>query len=304
MLRRIVVAASALAGLPLLAAWLISERMLHPPARAEDHGLDDFGLPAEEVSFPSRDGTRLAGWFIPARSTPAPGVVLCHGWRRSRAELLPQAGFLHRAGYAVLMFDQRHRGESDGTAITMGLRERGDALGALDELCGRPEVDSERIALLGMSMGAVVSILVAAGDQRVRAVVAECPYASVDAIMMRALRHYTRVPIAPIGPLVKWVVKLRLGESLDTVQAIDAVGRIAPRPLLLIADERDAVVGWQETERLYRAAGEPKRFWFIPGADHACGWQAAPEEYERQVLGFLEEALVTRPAHAASRAER
>jgi fermentation-respiration switch protein FrsA (DUF1100 family) len=186
----------------------------------------------------------------------------------------------------------------------MGLRERGDALGALDELCRRPEVDPERIALLGMSMGAVVSILVAADDQRVRALVAECPYASVEAIMTRALRHYTRVPIGPIGPLVKWVVKLRLGESLDTVQAIDVVGRIAPRPLLLIADECDAVVGWQETERLYRAAGEPKRYWFIPGADHACGWQAAPQEYERQVLDFLEEALATQAVSAASRAER
>lgn len=304
MFRRFAVAASALAGLPLLAAWVISERMLHPPARTEDHGLEDFDLPAEEVSFPSRDGTRLSGWFVPARSTPAPGIVLCHGWRRSRAELLPHADFLHRAGFAVLMFDQRHRGESDGAAITMGLRERDDALGALDELCCHPEVDAARVALFGMSMGAVVSILVAADDPRVRAVVAECPYASVDAIMTRALRHYTRVPFVPLGALVKLVLRLRLGESIEAVQAIDAVDRISPRPLFLIADERDAVVGWQETERLFRAAEEPKRFWFIPEANHACGWQAAPAEYEQKVVAFLQEALAVPSTPAASRAER
>ena len=122
-MRRLILVASALSGLPLLVAWVISQRILHPKPKVEDHDLSDFALPAEEISFPSRDGTRLAGLFIPAQGVAlSPGIVLSHGWGRSRAELLPHAYFLHRAGFAVLASDYRHRGKSGGDSVTMGLR--------------------------------------------------------------------------------------------------------------------------------------------------------------------------------------
>jgi dipeptidyl aminopeptidase/acylaminoacyl peptidase len=291
MLRRIAVVASALTGIPLALAWLISQRVLHPPARSEDHGLEDFGLVAEAVRFSSRDGTLLSGWFVPPTRSPAPAVVLTHGWRRSHAELSPHAALLHRAGFAALVYDQRHRGDSDGAAITMGLREQEDLLAAVDLLCARPEVDAGRLAAFGMSMGGVVTILVAAQDARVRAVAVEAPYPEADTVVTRALRHYTKLPTFPIGPLTRWVLEWRLGERLDSVQAIDAVAQIAPRPLFVIADELDAVIGADETERVYRAAGEPKEFWLVPGAQHACAWQTAPEEYERRLAGFFTRAL-------------
>ena len=140
-------------------------------------------------------------------------------------------------------------------------------------------------------MGSVVAILVAAGDERVRVLVAECPYATYDAIMTKGMRHYYHLPSFPLAPLAKWVIERRLGQALEVPEALDAVRAISPRPLFLIADERDAVVGPQETELIFEAAGEPKSFWLIAGADHACGWQAAPEEYERRVVAFLQEAL-------------
>jgi fermentation-respiration switch protein FrsA (DUF1100 family) len=296
-------AASVLAGAPLLAGWLISQRVLHPKPRVEDHDVGDFDMTVEDVSFASRDGTPLSGWFIPAGPAgPSPGVVLSHGWGRSRAELLPHADFLHRAGFAVLSFDYRHRGKSGGDAITMGLREQNDLLAAIDTLSARPEVDPGRVAVFGMSMGAVVAVLVAAGDERVRAIVAECPFSSHDVIMSRSLRHYFRLPSFPFAAAAKWMIERRLGETLDGARAIDSVRALTPRPLLIIADERDAVIGSQETERLFQAAGEPKRFWLVPGADHARGWQTAPAEYERRVLVFLREALG--PAGIAAQEEQ
>jgi len=292
MLRRLALIASALTGVPLAVAWFMSEQVLHPKRRVEDHTLSDFGLPAEEISFASRDGTRLAAWFIPAPgSGRAPGLVLSHGWARSRCELLPHANFLHRAGYAVLMFDYRYRGESGGDAITMGVRERGDLLGAIDALCARPEVDTTRVGLFGMSMGGVVAILVGARDERVRTIVAECPFATHEAIMTRALRHYFRLPNFPIAPLTRWVIERRLGEPMDGIEPLYSVADFSPRPIFIIACERDAVIGHEQTEQLYAAAAEPKRFWLIPGADHARGWQAEREEYEQRVLSFLREAL-------------
>ena len=308
MVRRLLLAVSALSGLPLLAAWFISHRILHPKPKVEDHGLSDFDLPAEEVSFPSRDGTRLAGWFIPARTKGrSPAIVLSHGWGRSRAELLPHADLLHRAGFAVLAFDYRHRGESGGDSITMGLRERDDLRGALDLLAARPEVDAERIGVFGMSLGSVIAILVAADDERVRALVAEAPFSAPSAIMTRTLRHYYHLPSFPIATLTKWLLERRLGGSLDSVQAVDVVGQLSPRPVLIIANERDAVVGSEESRRVFEAAGEPKQFWLVPEAEHACGWQAAPQAYERRMVDFLRESLGVAgasPARAKRRTRR
>jgi dipeptidyl aminopeptidase/acylaminoacyl peptidase len=275
----------------MVAGWFISQRVLHPTPKMEDHSLADYDLPAEEISFRSRDGTRLAGWFVPAAQRPAPAVLLSHGHGRSRAELLPHAAFLHRAGYAALLFDYRHRGLSEGDEVTMGLREQDDLLGALDELAARPGADASRIAVLGLSMGAVVGILVAARDARVRALIAESPYASPDAIMTRALRHFYHLPSFPFAHVGRWLIERRLGEPLEVPDAIAVVAEVAPRPLFLIADGSDAVVGPEEAERLFHAAQEPKRYWLIDGADHSRGWQAAPEEYERRVLDFLREAF-------------
>ncbi|MCH8948802.1 MAG: alpha/beta fold hydrolase [Chloroflexi bacterium] len=282
----------ALIGAAFAVAWAISQHSLHPKWKREDHDLADFGLPAEDVTFASRDGTRLAGWFIPAAPAErGPAVVLSHGHGRSRAELLPHANFLHRAGYAVLAFDYRHRGESAGDAVTMGLREQDDLLGAIDALAARPEVDAGRIGVVAVSMGSVIAILVAADDTRVRALVAECPYATRDAVMTRALRHYFHLPRFPFAPIAHWLIGRRLGQPVDVADAIDHIARISPRPLFLIADEEDAVLGPEDTARLFAAAQEPKRYWLIPGAGHSRGWQAAPEEYERRALGFLNEAL-------------
>jgi hypothetical protein len=289
--RRLAIALATLTGVPLAGAWAISNRVLHPRPKEEDHTLADFDLPAEDVGFASRDGTRLAGWFVPAASSPAPGIVLAHGHGRSFAELLPHARFLQRAGFAVLMFDFRSRGRSEGDAVTMGLYERGDLQAAVDALASRREVDASRIGAFGMSMGGVVTLLVAAEDERLGAVVAESPYAEHEVIMTRALRHFYHLPSFPFAPLAKALVERRLGESLGHLQPLPVVRRISPRPLLFIADGNDAVVGPEEARRLFEAAAEPKDCWFIPGADHARGWQAAQEEYERRVVAFFRGAL-------------
>jgi dipeptidyl aminopeptidase/acylaminoacyl peptidase len=301
MLRRLALFASTLTGVPLVAGWLITTGMLHPKPRVEDNSLENMPLPAEDLSFLSRDGTRLSGWFIPAPDRgPAPGIVLSHGWARSRCELLPHARFLHQAGFATLMFDYRHRGKSDGSEITMGLREQDDLIGALDVISTRPEVDPERIGLLGMSMGGAIAILVAARDRRVRALVCEAPFPSFDTILERSLRHYAKLPGFLFGPITKFVLERRLNGSMDTVAPARAAPSLSPRPLFIMADERDAVIGADETARVFEAASEPKRFWLIEGSDHARGWQTAPEEYERRVLDFFRQAL---KATAAARTD-
>ena len=290
-----------LTGVPVAVGWLITNGMLHPKPRVEDNSLDDMPLPAEDVSFLSRDGTRLSGWFIPAPGDgPAPVVVLSHGWARSRCELLPHARFLHNAGFAAFMFDYRHRGKSEGSEITMGLREQEDLLGALDVVATRAEVDAGRVGVLGMSMGGAIAILVAACDRRVKALVCEAPFPSFDTILERSLRHYAKLPGFPFGPIAKFVLERRINGNMDAIAPVGAIASLSPRPVFIIADEIDAVIGADETVRVFEAAVEPKRFWLIEGSNHARGWQTAPEEYERRVLEFFRESLAMTGAAVGS----
>ena len=147
---------------------------------------------------------------------------------------MPHASFLHDAGFAVLAFDYRHRGQSEGDAVTMGLGEQQDLLGAhrLARL-GSNDVDHARIAVAGLSMGSVIALLVAAQDDRVRAIVAECPYADQQAIMTRALSHYYHLPPFPVALLGRWLVERRLGLSTDRAQPLPVVATDQPAAAVL-----------------------------------------------------------------------
>jgi hypothetical protein len=69
------------------------------------------------------------------------------------------------------------------------------------------------------------------------------------------------------------------------------VGRIAPRPLLLIAAPNSK--NGEDLNRVYyQAAGRPKTLWEIPESKHVGGLAARPDEYERRVTRFFDDALL------------
>jgi hypothetical protein len=76
------------------------------------------------------------------------------------------------------------------------------------------------------------------------------------------------------------------------------VGRIAPRPALLIASG----LGPEENaNRVYRnAAGANAHLWTIPEATHTGGLRSRPAEYERRTIGFLDHALQTQNEQRSS----
>jgi fermentation-respiration switch protein FrsA (DUF1100 family) len=74
------------------------------------------------------------------------------------------------------------------------------------------------------------------------------------------------------------------------------VGRIAPRPLLVIHGLRDTKVRPDQGRELYAAAGTPKQAWWVPGAGHVGAFDLDPKGWERRVAGFLDAALGGRAA--------
>ena len=253
--------------------------------------LSSLGLAFEEVEFPAVDGSPLRGWWIPPAAPTESVVVAVHGAASDRREFLRHTPLLHRAGYAVLLFDCREQGVSDGEGrgVSLGIREHADVSSAVDYVLGPRAM--QRVAVMGSSQGGASVLLAGAADPRIDAVIAENPFTSIHALIL----DNSMEPTLP-GPLlaaISFVTRLRLG-GLDAPDPIEVVGRIAPRPLLLMHGDADRVIPLRHSRELFARAGEPKQIWVAEGARHAELFDAHPEEWAERVLDFLGSALAGR----------
>ncbi len=270
----------------LAVAWAGSQRSIHPkPVReAQDLPEYDFAAHTEDVRFASLDGTPLAAWFVPHEMARAATVILLHGYGNSRAQLLPHAAYLHRAGYHVLLIDFRGRGASSG-AVTVGVHEPLDVRAAVSYVLSRPEVDPDRIALQGVSLGASAGILAMADDPRVAAIVAESAFTALAGAIRRSFAYFISLPTFPFAPLTVFVTELRVRARATRVRPLHAIPHVQ-RPIFIIDDLADARIPLDSGRLLYDAAPGPKELWLVADAVHAGGYTAAPDEYERRVLDF------------------
>ncbi|MGH2543863.1 MAG: alpha/beta hydrolase, partial [Ardenticatenaceae bacterium] len=261
-------------------AWIGSGRALHPAECESLPSLDEYPQlqsAIENVQFDSGDGTRLSGWFIPGQTPKT--VLLLHGYRCNRYEMLPHADMLHEAGYSLLLFDFRNRGESGGDAVTLGYHERGDVLGAIDYLKTRPDVDMSGFGVLGISQGGATAILASAETQDITAVASEAPFRSLNSVISQSFEHFIGLPAFPFAPLTVWMAERRVGISSEEIVPEREVAAISPRPILIMHGLDDTTVSPADGEAVYRAAKEPKELWLMPGVTHGDGAEAAPEEY-------------------------
>src|SRR5215813_1467388 len=91
-------------GVPLVRVL----RVLHPPRSFPVETPASRGLAYEDVTFPSTDGIKLSGWYIPSHNRAA--VILTHGLTSNRGGVLDQAEVLAKAGFGVLLYDLRAHG--------------------------------------------------------------------------------------------------------------------------------------------------------------------------------------------------
>jgi alpha-beta hydrolase superfamily lysophospholipase len=270
-------------------SFLAYRRITQPVSLAFGTPPPPDHLPREPVSFISLDGTPLAAWYIPG-VRPEP-ILLLHGYGATKREMLHHAAFLHAGGYPVLLLDLRCCGESGGRAVTFGGREREDVAAALAYLRGRPDVDAERLGVLGLSLGGALALLAAADCPAVRAVVAESSFANIKGAVRQNFRAATRLPHFPFAALTVWLVERRWGVRADRVAPDREIGARDDCAVLLIHAENDNVVGVQDAHAIFSAARGPKELWLIPAAGHAMAYLTEREAYAERVRGFFDRWL-------------
>jgi acetyl esterase/lipase len=246
------------------------------------------GLSYESVTFASRDGLRIAGWYLSSKNGAA--VVLSHGHSSHRAMTLPVAAMLAEEGYGVLMIDLRAHGESEGQTFTLW-QAGDDVLGAVDYLQTRPDVDPNRIGAWGFSAGAAASVHAAAQSKAIQGVIA-------DGLQWTRFKDALGLYRGPTYPyfLIDWVqmtaTDLFYAGGSHPRALVDDVRQIPPRPLLIVVAEDHPFDNERlASEQYKKIGGETVSVWIVPGATHGGGWDLHPDKYRRHLLGFFAQAL-------------
>jgi uncharacterized protein len=267
-----------------------------------------LGLTFRYVTFPSRiDHLMLPGWFIPGvradgHLTADRAIVMVHGTRQNRNdggahELELSAGLAHR-GFAILAFDMRGMGQSPPAPISFGYFEARDVEGAVDFLrsgpapfpeLGRPRV----IGGWGVSMGASTLLLASAAVPAIAAVVADSAYADIVPLLEREVpKHQVATPFT-LGVLS--MADVVYGVDYFGGKPMTVIGRLAPRPVLLIHGTADRYVPLSNNDLLYAAATAPTNAhvtrWLVVGATHAQAFPHNKTEYLTRVVAFFDQAL-------------
>lgn len=225
----------------------------------------------ERITLHSGNIRIVGEYFQPAEThfvPPYPAVIVLHGFGSHKASHRGFGEFLQQNGFVGLTLDLRGHGDSEGELDDHALD---DVLAATDWLASRPEVDTQRLAVRGSSLGGMYAIHAAARDQRLKAVVAIAT--APERVLLVSLNpRQVRQRIKEWGLEVR-VKSERLMSFLKTYDVFAAVRQISPRGLLLIHAEGDTTVPVRWSRELYAAAAEPKRLVLLPGGEHRTAQQ-------------------------------
>jgi hypothetical protein len=209
----------------------------------------DAGVPAaESFSVSTSDGLSLGAWFVPAHVEPARAtVIVFNGNAGNRSDRAPLAKALAAAGFQVCLFDYRGYGGNAGSPSEAGLLT--DARAVHAAVAARADVDPGRVMLMGESLGTGVAVALAA-EVKPMAVVLRSPFTSMADV---AAHHYRFLPVRRL----LW----------DRYDSLSRVGTLAC-PVAVVAGDRDRVVPFALSRRLYEAIQSPKTFITVAGSDH------------------------------------
>lgn len=271
--------AAACVGLYLIGGILVNPK----PSSV---GQPPEGLPIEVVRISKDNGGLVHGWFLQGDSDKA-GVLLLHGVRANRREMLGRARFLFSSGYSVLLIDMQAHGETFGEHITFGFLESIDARTAVEYL--RDRVSSKKIGVIGSSMGGAAALL---GDQPVDvdAVVLEAVFGTLE----QAIENRIAIRLGSAGkilsPLLAIQLEPRLGIPLESISPANAVSNLRS-PVLIVSGTEDRHALPSEAQAIYDAANQPKTLWLVDGAEHQDLHRYDEASYERKILKFFLESL-------------
>ena len=219
----------------------------------------DVGVPEMDVLFlPTTDGLVIESW----RAQPTSGkptIVLFHGNAGTLADRAYKARLFIDAGYGVILAGYRGFGRNDGKPSEQGLYRDARAVFAfLDKEAAETGDEPKDIILYGESLGSGVSVQMAyefsiqvnQAKNRIAGVILEAPFTRM---VEAAAYHYPWLP-----------TRVLVWDRFDSIDKISSIGV----PLLDVHGRSDRTVPFEQGEKLFSEASEPKHAVWLDGAGH------------------------------------
>jgi fermentation-respiration switch protein FrsA (DUF1100 family) len=232
----------SLVALPVIGLAGCQNSLLYFP-RTEIVAPEQPGI--EVVRLDTEDGERLLAWYMPP---PEGGPIFLffdgnggrpEAWGR-RWTRIAEGG----AGFLAVYY----RGYSGSTGRPSEAGLHLDARAGYDWLIAHGYEPSD-LVIHGLSLGAGVAVRLAS-ERPARALILESPFtAAVDVAQMR-------FPVLPVGLIMR-----------DQFRSRDWIGDVR-MPVLIGHGDADSVIPFEQGERLFELANEPKRFVRMRGSDH------------------------------------
>jgi dipeptidyl aminopeptidase/acylaminoacyl peptidase len=275
-------------ALSSVAAAVLAEGSVHPilKRRSSDTAALAYSIAdasratARKVTITTSDGVRLNAWWLSPPESNGRGVIVCHGVADSAFGALGYALLFLNHGYSVLVPESRGHGESLGF-VTYGVLESGDIVRWLSWIKGNGVSD---VFGFGESLGGAILIQSLAQGAPFRAVVAECPYSSFEAVADERVARVIPAPLASL--LVKEgiaYVYIRYGVNLFHARPDVAIARVQV-PILLIHGQADNETSPENSIRLAQVNPAFTTLWLVPGAKHTGAYAENPKAFEARVL--------------------
>ena len=276
------------------AALLAYDRALPLDPEVKEKSVED-GVRLLSVTYSSTHSERVPALLaLPANpKPPLPCIVLMHGLGGSKEGMKPFWVELTKAGYACFAIDAKFHGERPkgpgGQAFLLYPYSGRDALAqtvvdlrrGLDFLHTRDDIDPKRIGYVGVSMGAILGSITAGVDDRIAAVAL-----IVGGGDWNVLLEKTLLSLAGDKNLKDKSARASVVAALDPLDPVHWVGRISPRPVLMINGDLDNIVPVEANKALHAAAKEPKKVVWYSG-----GHFAPPDLVRKELLAWFADHL-------------
>ena len=256
----------------------------------------------EEVTFTTRDGCQLHGYFIFGENSCGKTILFCHEVGAGWGSWHKYASFLPKAGYNILSFDFRGHGLSkltNGYKPTPWLTkyEYNDICAALEYLSNREDVAKDKIGSFGVSRGGNTAIYCAQKTGLLRAIAVDSSFSTYET-MYAYIEKWAPIyiPFKISSAVIHFLT--RIGIFFSQIAFRSRLPRIAKLlkhlhiPIFFIHGERDNYISVNQARQLYERANEPKELWTIPKARHNESVLVNPEGYEKRITAFFKKSLV------------
>lgn len=216
-------------------------------------------------------------------------VVIQHGYRGPTESVGVYAKMFYDMGYNVLLPDSRATGQSNGTKIAFGWREKDDILQWITQV----PVNQE-IILMGESMGAATMMMTSGMTKlpkNVKAIISDSGYASLDQQIQFLYNKVNELVNGKIPQKVLTLldkkVKIRLKFQMSEVSSLNQVAK-SEIPMLFIHGENDTFVPSYMAKQIYdiKSNGE-KQLFIVPEANHTQAISYSYPEYKEKIEVFI-----------------